>query len=149
MTMTIVNIDGSWGGIDDAEILEITDEAYTRLCQGAEISDLKDHDVVQSHAVADQCVPSYWVMRAPVLSTAHIEPETMRGLEHGAYGLRREIVLAIDGGALIYLFGGNKFDAAPKSLRDCVRWVRHRGFDWLRFDADGDKIPELPIYPWE
>lgn len=92
-----------------------------------------------------------WVMQCPVISTGHV-PEDVRdamleapgkdsfyGLyhaptEHGCF-----VACPDDLGVQ---------EALPIPLRNCVAWAIRNGFKWLRFDADGDLIPELKTYDW-
>lgn len=32
---------------------------------------------------------------------------------------------------------------------ESAEWAEREGFEWVRFDADGDQIGELTVYEWE
>ena len=96
----------------------------------------------------------YWVMRVPVISTAHITEDVARELAETLpgedfYGLLNAVTP----------FGGfvacddpdypSDMPPLPKCLRDCFNWAVDEGFEWIRFDADGDQIGELTVYEWE
>ena len=96
----------------------------------------------------------YWVLQAPVISSEHLTEnvaQELRDLLPGEdfYGFL----------AAVTPFGGfiacDDPDAPstepplPQCLRDCFRWANNEGFEWVRFDADGDQIGELTVYEWE
>jgi hypothetical protein len=71
-----------------------------------------------------------WVMHVPVLSTSHIKRETLNNL-----GPEFQ-VLSMEEGAFVWI-GTEAYASAayPKE------W-------WVRFDRDGDIVPELPAFRW-
>ena len=36
----------------------------------------------------------------------------------------------------------------PPDLLNAICWAKANGYDWIRFDEDGDAVPNLKIYPW-
>lgn len=99
----------------------------------------------------------YWVMRVPVISTAHLTENVARELAETLpgedfYGFYNAVTP--HGG---FIACGEEIDDGfnsplidtPKCLRDCLRWANREGFEWIRFDADGDQVGELTIYEWE
>lgn len=93
----------------------------------------------------------YWVMRCPVISTAHMTEDVAQEL---ADTLPGEDVFGCycavtgHGGFVRAPDDEAEFESLPVSLRDCLRWAKREGFEWLRFDADGDQIGELTVYEW-
>lgn len=49
--VTVVNIDGSWGDVQRAKVLRLTDAQHDELCEGTEIHQLEDVTVVATFAV--------------------------------------------------------------------------------------------------
>lgn len=108
-------------------------------------------DSTHSHrsAMSDEL----WVMQAPVLSTGHLTQATMERLsQNSTIGL---YVIAYDGGAFVFcsdaslLHGAAGDDKAPDDLAACLRWAMDRGYEWIRFDADGSTVEALPTYQWD
>lgn len=99
----------------------------------------------------------YWVMRVPVISTAHLTEDVARELSETLpgedfHGLLNAVTpfggfVACDDPDSPGDLGG-EIGPLPKCLRDCFRWANREGFEWVRFDADGDQIGELPVYEW-
>lgn len=93
-----------------------------------------------------------WIMHVPVISTGHLTEETAN----------TEITSDFEGpGGLYTLLTGNGFMCffeephtdwgAPDFPEDMLRvavWAEANGYEWVRFDADGDRIEELPWYEW-
>ena len=93
-----------------------------------------------------------WIMAVPVVSTAHIKPETAKFLEFEETAGIQSYDLG-DCGLLI--FCGVLADTLPDNLEDypditeVMRWARANGSNgWVRLDAAGDVIDELPQYEW-
>ena len=95
----------------------------------------------------------YWVMRVPVISTAHLTEDVACELA--------ETLPCEDFYGLLHAgtpFGGfvacddpdppPTMEPLPKCLHDCFTWACDEGFEWIRFDAEGDQIGELPVYEW-
>jgi len=95
-----------------------------------------------------------WVMQAPVLSTGHLTQATMERLlqDNNAFGL---YVIAYDSGAFVFcsdaslLHGAADDENAPDDLAACLRWAMDRGYEWIRFDADGSTVAALPTHRWD
>lgn len=47
----VVNIDGSWGDVERATVLRLTDTQHAELCEGSEIHHLEDVTVVATFTV--------------------------------------------------------------------------------------------------
>lgn len=93
-----------------------------------------------------------WIMTVPVISTAHIKPETAKFLEFGETAGIQSYDLG-DCGLLI--FCGAPTDTPLDGLEDypditeVMRWARANGSNgWVRLDAAGDVIDALPQYEW-
>jgi hypothetical protein len=86
-----------------------------------------------------------WVMHVPVLSTSHIKQETLNNL-----GPEFQ-VLSMKEGAFVWI-GTEAYASAntPEELKPVIRWMNsaHPKEWWVRFDRDGDIIPELPAFEW-
>ncbi len=86
-----------------------------------------------------------WVMRVPVLSTSHIKQETLNNL-----GPEFQ-VLNMKDGAFVWI-GTEAYASAstPEELKPVIRWMNstYPKEWWVRFDRDGDVIPELPAFEW-
>ena len=86
-----------------------------------------------------------WVMHVPVLSTSHIEQETLNNL-----GPEFQ-VLRMKEGAFVWI-GTEAYASAntPEELKPVIRWMNsaYPKEWWVRFDRDGDIIPELPTFEW-
>ncbi len=87
-----------------------------------------------------------WVMRVPVLSTAHIKRDTLEKLASE----EEYLVLDYEEGAIVRISPRDYSSNPPPEIRHLVKWFR-RAFPkqwWIRFDRDGDEIPGLPVYDW-
>lgn len=96
--------------------------------------------------------PDRWVLHIPVLSTAHVPgPDALD-----------ELALIADASAIspdgtIRFYRLDMFDPYTnypwlKPIVDRDRpQVNYMQYRWIRFDKDGDVIPELPVYDeeWE
>lgn len=86
-----------------------------------------------------------WVMHVPVLSTSHIKQKTLDNL-----GPEFQ-VLNMNEGAFVWI-GSDAYASAntPEELKPVIRWMNnmHPKEWWVRFDRDGDIIPELPSFEW-
>jgi hypothetical protein len=86
-----------------------------------------------------------WVMHVPVLSTSHIKQETLNNL-----GPEFQ-VLNMKESAFVWI-GPNAYASAntPEELKSVIRWMNNTYPKewWVRFDRDGDVIPELPAFEW-
>ncbi len=93
-----------------------------------------------------------WVMKAPVISTGHLTRATADEL--GCHPPQQDnafdvIAIPTGYGVMVHCKSASELAGAPPDLRRCGTWARKFGFDWLRFDADGDVVAELPWYEWE
>lgn len=87
-----------------------------------------------------------WIMKVPVISTAHLRLETFRLLEFASDWFTA--TYDEGGGLFIWVDEYADLDEAPEDLRIVMKWAREAGFDWLRFDNCGDDVPGLPTYDW-
>lgn len=93
---------------------------------------------------------TYQVMKAPVLSTAHISMESNERLLSEANQV--DLVIRMPYGFLIFVGDGEDggmFDHYPQDVQDCARWCIEQGYTWLRLDSIGDEVPGLPTYEWD
>lgn len=91
--------------------------------------------------------PRYWILRVPVLSTAHVSQATIDWLAchsgHTDFG----VVAGYPEGFFLYLHDPKAAADLPEDLAVLARWVRRRRYNWLRLDADGDVVDGLPRFP--
>lgn len=87
--------------------------------------------------------PKLWIMRVPVVSTAHIERDTLETL---ASSFR---VIETDEGAFVWI-GTEIRSNAPAEMKRLIEWFTNEFPEewWIRIDRDGDVIPGLPVYEW-
>lgn len=93
----------------------------------------------------------HWVMRVPVISTAHIAPAIGRELHKTLPGEEFYEAVCMVGahGAMIRCADIEHLaDNAPQCLRDVLAWGRAQGYDWVRLDGAGDSIARLAEYAW-
>lgn len=92
-----------------------------------------------------------WIMRAPVISTAHIKKESFDSLSSNPLGFDQEsglFVLPAPDGLMVYASDIEEINDLPDELQACLTWSITHGFEWLRFDRDGDRIDGLPVFDW-
>lgn len=86
-----------------------------------------------------------WIMRIPVVSTAHVRQDTLDKL-----ALAQEFrVIDYYEGAFVWV-GMQAYSNAPEEMKPLVEWFSN-AFPkewWIRLDRDGDLIPGLPVYEW-
>lgn len=93
----------------------------------------------------------FWVMQAPVISDGHLTEDVATTLMELLPGeeLHGTICMIGGHGALVRC---DDLELLPKDTPDCLRtvleWAKGEGFEWVRFDEDGDLIPALPQYDW-
>lgn len=101
--------------------------------------------------MSEQEVHAYWVMRCPMITTAHLTQDVAQALADTPPGedfYGAPCMIGSHGGMICTSASLVLSSDAPESLRRVVAWARREGFDWLRVDADGDQIGELMIYEW-
>ena len=90
-----------------------------------------------------------WVMRVVVISNVHLPEKVFNDLRDSWDEDHSELVNFFDG---ILLYTGedidNIDDRYPDELVTCVQWAIDQGYPYLRFDPDGEVIPELTDYGW-
>lgn len=92
-----------------------------------------------------------WIMRAPVISTRHLNQKVVKDLAADPPGfneLSGLFVLPAPDGLLVYASDIQEINDLPDELQACLRWSITHGFEWLRFDADGDVIEGLQTFDW-
>ena len=92
--------------------------------------------------------PPYWVSRVPVLSTAHVQLETMERLQCGRVENAFGTVAAYPEGVFLSLTTVDIPEDLSPDLAALCRWVRQRRYGWIRLDADCDVVSGLPTYDW-
>lgn len=78
------------------------------------------------------------------LSTTHLTQGTCQRLASGELGFYPN-----EYGAFIWINRNHPLDALPKDLRKVYEWAIEQNLDWLKFDPDGQTVPELPVCNWE
>lgn len=91
-----------------------------------------------------------WNMKVPVISTSHIELETMNRLSYSR--IPGFMSAEYDEGVFIYVPNPAP-DDCPVGLKAVVDWYNENYTEseidcWLRLDSQGDVIEELPTYDW-
>lgn len=86
------------------------------------------------------------VIRVADLSTGHVTRETMDDLQADIAAQARAGATYPEGCWLFVPEDADE-DEAP-SLRAVFSWARKNGFDWIRLDADGCRVEDLPFYEW-
>ena len=102
-----------------------------------------------------------WEILVPVLSTAHIKPETSNWLkQHTRRGQAMVITVAEypEGYFIGPLQGIDELGKAelrltyfgvPEDLLNLLVWAARKGYYWVRLDCAGDTVEELPTFEWE
>lgn len=96
----------------------------------------------------------FQVMHAPVISIFHLDNITRLKLsdDRNVFDLYRFVydrgvfVFACD--ETVFLVQPHREDI-PTDLAGCFRWAWGNGFEWIRFDIDGDVIASLPTFDEE
>lgn len=78
------------------------------------------------------------------LSTTHLTRGTCQRLSSGELGF-----YANEYGAFVWINQNHPLDMLPKDLRKVYEWAIGQKLDWLKFDPDGQVVPELPVCDWE
>ena len=95
---------------------------------------------------------SFWIMKVPVVSTAHITLETDKWMLEMSNDERdRYMIHHICGGWMIYVGEepDNIDESFPEDLKKLMAWCQEYHFTWLRLDQDGDLIEDkFPTYDW-
>lgn len=91
-----------------------------------------------------------WMMHVPVISTGHLTEETANTeITPDFEGPGGLCAVPTPGGFMTYSCGDVSEDPEiPDDLKQALVWALELGYDWVRFDADGDRIEELPWYEW-
>ena len=93
-------------------------------------------------------------MHAPVISILHLENATRQKLseDRNVFDLYRFVY---DRGVFVFacdeatLLAHPDCEDIPADLAGCFRWAWRNGFEWIRFDVDGDVISSLPTFDGE
>ena len=93
---------------------------------------------------------AFQVMHAPVISTNHLDKTTRIKLseDRNVFDLYRFVY---DHGVFVFASDETVFlsrpscEDIPTDLVECFRWAWKEGFEWIRFDTDGDVIGSLPV----
>ncbi len=90
-----------------------------------------------------------WVMRAVVINNGHLPEEEFNRLRNTWAEEFRDVQNFNDG---MIVYTGEDVDSIddeyPEDLKNCIRWAIEQGFTHVRFDPDGEVIPELTDYGW-
>jgi len=123
---------------------------------------------VNEQKAADAAVPAmpseWWIMRAPVICTNHVDQVTMKVLSDCDAGNDNDFDLTVipyPEGVMVRVPGswvcrgqgaddeeGPEEGVMPEALLACLKWAGAHGFDWLRFDRDADEVDGLPTFDW-
>lgn len=87
---------------------------------------------------------STWIMRVPVLSSAHLSFRTTKDLVEGKY--EDQPVAPYAEGVFLWVDYEEAPPGFPKDLKLLIEWARKHKYAWVRLDADGDVRRNLPTY---
>ena len=82
-----------------------------------------------------------YVLQIPLLCITHVPPDfqvSKSGYLYAEY----------DRGFFIFT-GEDYFEDEPQWIINLRKWARPHGFDWVRFDSDGDEVEGLEVFTWE
>lgn len=88
------------------------------------------------------------------ISTAHIHPHHAEILFDKVRDNSAEMIVyeKCEYGWFIYtgefVFKDWDLSKIPSSVKDCMRFARNNGCDWLCLDRDGELVDDLPEYEW-
>jgi hypothetical protein len=88
------------------------------------------------------------------ISTAHITPETYDGIVCAYFDGDDEYITypfyLKDGyGWFICTDENYANESNPECIKDCMKFAREHGCDWLCLDSDGPIVDGLPVYEWK
>jgi len=88
-----------------------------------------------------------WIMSVPVISTAHLPADVYQRL---AEIMEEAHMATMKGGCgdLLCIDENDLDEKEDPELFAVVSYFRGKGYDYLRFDADGDVIGDLPVWDW-
>lgn len=82
------------------------------------------------------------ILQIPIISTSHM-PEFGDDMLVSA----EMLVAPYDTGCFVFVgFDPCDYADAPAFLVPIAEWAQERHFSWVRLDADGDLVAELPVY---
>jgi len=83
------------------------------------------------------------VLQVPVISTAHLPSSD-------AVDECECLAASYDNGWFVYMDDDEPEDGTvPEWYLAVWRWATPKGYSWVRFDSDGDRIDDLPTFDWE
>lgn len=80
-----------------------------------------------------------------VLSTAHLPKEVLDALSAEDVNMTRTIPHKY--GVIVYAHEDNR-DGTPAAVETVMLYARKLGCDWINFDADADRLDDLPTWEW-
>lgn len=87
------------------------------------------------------------------ISTKHITTEANEGILYAYYDNDEYVstlVYSKDGyGWFIYIDEDFEKKTNPECLKNCMRFARENGCNWLCLDSDGPVVNGLPVYEWD
>lgn len=87
-----------------------------------------------------------WIMTVPAVSTTHIQQSDVVKLDNMSWPMMGDL----ETGWLLRL--GPDVDAGFKdcsqAMRELLNAFRARGFEYLRLDADGEKLSDMRTFNW-
>lgn len=94
----------------------------------------------------------FWVMTLPVISEGHLTEDVHEELTETLPGEDFYGCLCMMGGEAGALVRCDDLELLPSDtpacLRNALEWAKGEGFEWVRFDTDGDVIPGLELFEW-
>jgi len=83
----------------------------------------------------------------PVISTCHITAATDRIMQDQGDQNPWTYIAPYSEGAFMYI-QSEDMEGQPTEFSDIFAWARKHGYQWVRIDADGDVVDQLPSYEW-
>lgn len=88
---------------------------------------------------------SLWIMKVPVLSSAHLSMRTTKNLVEGMYDAA--LIAPYPQGLFIWMGYEDPITGFPRDLKLIIKWARKQKCEWVRLDAIGVELTDvLPTY---
>ncbi len=105
---------------------------------------LRGHGTQHQRTITEDNMKNITINHIPCISTIHM-PDT-EALER----LHDSVHMALyDEGAFIYVHSLPPLLPSDAWLKPIAAWATSNVFEWVRLDADGDVVEELPSFEWE
>ena len=91
-----------------------------------------------------------WMMQVRVLSFEHLTMDTANEpITSNFEWVGGTYAVGMPEGLMLLVLSAVIGDLdLPDDLQTVVEWAHAAGYEWIRFDPDGDVEPSLPLYDW-